>query len=187
VSAPTPTAWALLGHLRPFWGERRPSEVTPQLVDRFRRKTLAEAEALRAADQGRGEADGGALTRAPRRRRAGDAKAAAQAAQPAVDQRALIQTLATLLDVAVERSDVAFGANAARGPRRRIRLVQPAVRSFLEVDQVWALLDAASARERRLAEHRSDACPCGVILSSLTLGGRLPRGRRLTSPRKSCK
>ena len=43
--------WAL-SHLRPFWGERRPSEVTPQLVDRFRRKTLAEAEALRA-DQGR--------------------------------------------------------------------------------------------------------------------------------------
>jgi hypothetical protein len=39
--------WAI-AHLRLFWGNRRPSEVTPQLVDRFRRKKLAEAEALRA-------------------------------------------------------------------------------------------------------------------------------------------
>jgi integrase len=84
---------------------------------------------------------------------------------------ALIQTLATLLDVSMERSDVEFAANAARGPRRKIRIVRPALRSFLEVDQVWALLDAASARERRLSAHRSDAYPCRVILSSLTLGG----------------
>jgi integrase len=59
----------------------------------------------------------------------------------------------------------------ARGPRRKIRLVRPALRSFLEVDQVWALLDAASARERRLAADRPDAYGCRVILSSLTLGG----------------
>lgn len=39
--------WAI-AHLRPFWGDRRPSQVTPQLVDRFRRKKVAEAEALRA-------------------------------------------------------------------------------------------------------------------------------------------
>jgi hypothetical protein len=39
--------WAI-GHLRPFWGDLRPSEVTPQLVDRFRRQKVAEAEALRA-------------------------------------------------------------------------------------------------------------------------------------------
>jgi integrase len=83
----------------------------------------------------------------------------------------LIQTLATLLDVAMERSDVDFGANAARGPRRKIRLVRPALRSFLEVDQVWALLDAASERECRVADLRSDTYPCRVILSSLTLGG----------------
>lgn len=71
----------------------------------------------------------------------------------------------------MERSDVEFRANAARGPRRKIKLVQPSLRSFLEVDQVWALLDAASARERRLAAHRPDAYPCRLILSSLTLGG----------------
>jgi hypothetical protein len=38
--------WAI-AHLRPFWADRTPSEVTPQLVDRFRRRTVAEADALR--------------------------------------------------------------------------------------------------------------------------------------------
>lgn len=52
------------------------------------------------------------------------------------------------------RSDVDVAANVARGPRRRVKVVQPKARSFLEVDQVWALLDAATIRERRIAKYR---------------------------------
>ena len=83
----------------------------------------------------------------------------------------LIATLATLLDVAMERSDVEFTANAARGPRRNIRIQQPKFRSFLEVDQVWGLLDAATIREERARANRPDAYPARAILSTLTLGG----------------
>jgi integrase len=161
--------WAL-GHLRPFWGERRPSEVTPQLVDRFRRKTLAEAEALRA----RIKAGERPTEERSYVRRGDGVRVMRRQPRKALGPRSinsLIQTLATLLDVAMERSDVEFGANAARGPRRKIRFVQPALKSFLEVDQVWALLDAASERERRVADLRRDTYPCRVILSSLMLGG----------------
>jgi integrase len=161
--------WAI-AHLRPFWGDRRPSEVTPQLVDRFRRKKVAEAEALRA----RIEAGERPMEERFYVRRSDRARVRRRQRRKPLSPRSintLIQTLATLLDVAMERSDVEFAANAARGPRRKIRLVRPALRSFLEVDQVWALLDAASARERRLAADRPDAYRCRVILSSLTLGG----------------
>ena len=83
----------------------------------------------------------------------------------------LIQTLATLLDVAMERSDVLLAVNATRGRRRKIKVVQPKLRSFLEVDQVWALLDAAAVRERRITIYRASVYPGRVILSLLTLGG----------------
>jgi integrase len=161
--------WAI-AHLRPFWGDRRPSEVTPQLVDRFRRKKVAEGEALRA----RLAAGERPVEERSYVRRSDGARVIRRQSRKPLGPRSinsLIQTLASLLDVAMERSDVEFAANAARGPRRRIKIVQPRLRSFLEVDQVWALLDAASARERRLAADRQDAYPCRVILSGLTLGG----------------
>jgi integrase len=161
--------WAI-GHLRPFWGDRRPSQVTPQLVDRFRRMKVAEAEALRA----RIEAGERPLEERSYVRRGDGARVSRRQARKPLGPRSinsLIQTLASLLDVAMERADVEFRANAARCPRRRIKVVQSRLRSFLEVDQVWALLDPASARERRLAAHHPDAYPCRVIISVLTLGG----------------
>jgi integrase len=161
--------WAI-AHLRPFWGDRRPSEVTPQLVDRFRRQKVAEAETLRA----RLAAGERPVEERSYVRRSDGARVIRRQPRKPLGPRSIntmIQTLATLLDVAMERSDVAFQANAARGPRRKIKIVQPRLRSFLEVDQVWALLDAASARERRLAAQHPDAYRCRVILSSLTLGG----------------
>jgi integrase len=66
---------------------------------------------------------------------------------------------------------VHLAVNAARGRRRKIKVVQPKLRSFLEVDQVWALLDAAAIRERRITLYRASAYPRRVILSLLTLGG----------------
>lgn len=92
--------------------------------------------------------------------------------------------LATLLDVAMERPDVELRANAARGPRRKVKVSQPTERSFLEVDQVWALLDAARMRERQAAKFTECPYPARVLVSTLTLAGLriseecgLPRGR----------
>jgi integrase len=161
--------WAI-GHLRPFWGERTPSEVSPQLVDRFRRKKLAEAEGLRARI-----AAGERPTEVRRYRRPTDGVvvAAPQPRRPlsAGSVNALIQMLATLLDVAMERTDVELRANPARGRRRKIKVTQPAARSFLEVDQVWALLDAASMREREAAAHTAHPYPARALISTLTLAG----------------
>lgn len=161
--------WAI-GHLRPFWADRTPSEVSPQLVDQFRRKTVAEADGLReriAAGERPVE------ERAYRRRSDGVIVNRRQPRKPLSPRsiNTLIQTLATLLDVAMERSDVDLAVNAARGRRRKIKIVQPKLRSFLEVDQVWALLDAAAIRERRIAAYHPHVYPGRVILSLLTLGG----------------
>jgi integrase len=161
--------WAI-GHLRPFWAERTPSAVTTELIDRFRRKTIAEADGLRAriaaGDQPLEE-------RAYRRRSDGALVNRKQPRKPLSPRsiNTLIQMLATLLDVAMERSDVDLAVNAARGRRRKIKIVQPKLRSFLEVDQVWALLDAAALRERRIAVYRPYVYPGRVIVSMLTLGG----------------
>jgi integrase len=83
----------------------------------------------------------------------------------------LVDTVATLLDVAMERSDVELTVNAARGRWRKLKVVQPKLRSFLEVDQVWALLDAAAVRERRISANRPGIYPGRVILSLLALRG----------------
>lgn len=171
VSERTLTAdrWAI-GHLRSFWGERTPSEVSPQLIDRFRRRTIAAADGLR---QRIAAGERPLEERAYRRRSDGVGVNRKQPRKPLSPRsiNTLIQTLAMLLDVAMERSDVDLTVNAARGRRRKIKIVQPKLRSFLEVDQVWALLDAAAIRERRIAAYRPYVYPGRVIVSMLTLGG----------------
>lgn len=161
--------WAI-GHLRDFWAPRTPSEITPQLVDRFRRQKVAEATGLReriAAGERPTE------TRTYRRRSDGAVVTVDQPRKPlsASSINALIQMLATLLDVAMERPDVELRANAARGSRRKVKVSQPTERSFLEVDQVWALLDAATMRERHAAAFTQHPYPARALVSTLTLGG----------------
>jgi hypothetical protein len=41
----------------------------------------------------------------------------------------------------------------------------PSSERFVEVDQVWALLDAAAVRERRITVYRASVYPGRVILS----------------------
>jgi integrase len=162
-------AWAIR-HLRPFFGDRKPSEVTPQLVDAFRRQTVAEADGLRqriAAGERPME------ERSYRRPSDGILVHRKQPRKPLGPRsiNTMVDTVATLLDVAMERSDVELTVNAARGRRRKLKVVQPKLRSFLEVDQVWALLDASAVRERRISANRPDIYPGRVILSLLSLGG----------------
>jgi integrase len=58
--------------------------------------------------------------------------------------RSLIATLAAILDEAVE--DELIDRNPARGKRMRIRVPKP-VRSFLELDELAALIDAAESQD----------------------------------------
>jgi hypothetical protein len=159
VSARTLDAdkWAI-EHLRAFFGDRRPSDVTPQLVDLFRRQKVAEADGLR---QRIAEGDRPLEERSYRRRSDGVVVHRKQPRKPLGPRfiNTLVDTLATLLDVAMERSDVELTVNAARGRRRKLKVVQPKLRSFLEVDQVWALLDAAAIRERRITTYRPEVYP----------------------------
>jgi integrase len=161
--------WAI-GHLRLFWGHRRPSEATPQLVDQFRRQKVAEAVALqkRIEDGERPLED-----RCYVRKSDGVRVQWKQPRRPlsARSINRLIAMLATLLDVAMERSDVEFTANAARGLRRKLKVQQPKFRTFLEVDQVWGLLDAAVIRQDHARGYHSYAYPARAILPLLTLGG----------------
>jgi integrase len=71
----------------------------------------------------------------------------------------------------MERPDVELRANAARGSRRKVKVSPPTERSFLEVDQVWALLDAARIRERHAASFTESPYPARALVSTLTLGG----------------
>ncbi len=73
----------------------------------------------------------------------------------------LIKLLAMILDEAVE--DEIIDRNPARGKRMRIRVPKPA-RSFLELDELAALLDAATTQDALptfpalvLAEHGTQA------------------------------
>jgi hypothetical protein len=75
--------WAI-AHLRPFWGDRHPSGATPQLVDRFRRGKVAEAEALRARIEAGERPMEEMLVCASQRRRAGHPQAGAQATELAL-------------------------------------------------------------------------------------------------------
>jgi integrase len=161
--------WAI-GHLRDFWASRTPSQITPQLVDRFRRQKVAEATGLRERIAA---GDSPTETRTYRRRSDGAVVTAVQARKPlaASSINALIQMLATLLEVAMERPDVELRANAARGSRRKVKVSQPTERSFLEVDQVWALLDAATMREHDAAAFTKHPYPARALISTLTLGG----------------
>lgn len=63
----------------------------------------------------------------------------------------VLDLFAQVLDDAVEYELLAV--NPARGRRRRMKVARPA-RSFLEADQLVALLDAAGAWEAKLPEHQ---------------------------------
>lgn len=78
----------------------------------------------------------------------------------------VLDLLAQVLDDAVEYGLV--DTNAARGKRRRMRVPRPR-RTFLEPDQVIALLDSAGAWEASLPAHRR--CGRRAMLACLTLAG----------------
>jgi integrase len=127
--------WALSGHLLPFFAPFKSSQITVALVEQFKTAKLREREAATKA-------------------RAADPKARVS---PGLSNRSINSTLRVLgqvLDHAVELGYM--DTNPARGRKRRLKAGKPR-RTWLEVDELRALLDAAG-------DHRA-------LLSTMALGG----------------
>ena len=126
--------WALSGHLLPVFADLRPSEITVALVKRYTAAKQAERERQLAAIAEWRKADSAECGRMP---------------SPGLGRSSINKTLkvlAQLLDDAVE--DGYVETNVARGRRRRLKADKPK-RTWLELDQVQALL-AAAGKDRAL-------------------------------------
>ncbi|HEX8745122.1 MAG TPA: site-specific integrase [Thermoleophilaceae bacterium] len=120
----------LTGHLLPYFGRYRLDEIDRQLCLEFKARKVREAAELREA------IEAGADIRDRRNRR--------RVPLSASTIRKLIGLLAAILDDAVE--DELIERNPARGKRMRVRVPKPA-RSFLELDELAALIEAAAAQD----------------------------------------
>jgi hypothetical protein len=117
-------------HLLPFFGARRLDEIDADLCLAFKAEKMREARDLRAAIAA------GAELRDERNRR--------RVPLGPSSLRKLIDTLATILDDAIE--DGHIERNPARGKRMRLRVPRPP-RSFLELDELVALIEAAAGQD----------------------------------------
>ncbi len=152
--------WRLDIHLLPFFGAHRLDEIDADLCLAFKAHKLREAAELRAA------LDAGAEIRDHRGRRAVPLGASSV--------RKLIDTLAALLDDAIE--DGHIDHNPARRKRMKVRVPKPK-RTFLEMDELAALLDAASKQDAPLnddAPRLADVGPTTRLVAHLLAQGKRP-------------
>src|SRR4051794_1200596 len=126
--------WRLARHLLPFFGEYRLDEIDSDLCLAFKAHKLREAAELRAAIAA------GAVLRDKNNRR--------QRPLGPASIRKLVDCLATILDEAIE--DEHIDCNPARVRRMRVKVPKPA-RTFLEMDELVALTDAAAEQDARQA------------------------------------
>src|SRR4051794_13824495 len=122
--------WRLTAHLLPFFGPYPLDEIDRQLCLRFKEVKLREADELRAAIAA------GAVLRDRHGRRLRPLGLASL--------KKLTETLAAILDEAIE--DEHIERNPARGRRMRVRAPKPP-RTFLERDELVALIDAAGGQD----------------------------------------
>jgi integrase len=122
--------WRLKGHLLPFFGPRRLDEIDAELCLAFKAQKMKESRDLR------GDIAAGADVRDERNRR--------RVPLGPASIRKLITCLAAILDDAIE--DGHIERNPARTKRMRVRVPRPQ-RSFLELDELRALMDAAASQD----------------------------------------
>jgi integrase len=144
--------WRICGHLLPFFAEDRLDRIDRQRCLAFKAHKLGEAQELRRA------LAAGADIRDRRGRRAVPLGPASL--------RKLIDTLAAILDDAVE--DELIDRNPARGKRMRVRVPKPK-RTFLEMDELAALLDAAASQDGPLRYPRAPEGLSGTAASVASL------------------
>lgn len=128
--------WRLSRHLLPYFASYRLDEIDRKLCIAFKAHKLQEAAELRAA------LDAGADIRDGRGRR--------KVPLGASSMRKLIDTLAAILDDAVE--DELITQNPARGKRMRVKVPKPR-RSFLEIDELVAIIEAADQQDNPARAH----------------------------------
>jgi integrase len=150
----------LANHLLPFFGEYRLDEIDADLCLAFKTHKLKEAAELRRA------IDAGAVLRDRRGRRVRPLGLAMI--------RKLADCLGTILDEAVE--DRHLERNPARSRRMRIKVPKPA-RTFLEMDELVALTDAAGEQDARftrstLAVRPSPGSTAAKVAERWTAGRR---------------
>jgi integrase len=120
----------LRNHLLPFFGNHRLDEIDTEMCIAFKAEKIREARQLEAD-----LAAGADLRDAYNRRRVPLGPASI---------RKLIDALTAILDDAIE--DGHIERNPARTKRMRVRVPKPA-RTFLEADELRALIDAAEAQD----------------------------------------
>ncbi len=132
--------WRLSAHLLPFFRDYALDQIDRALCLEFKAHKLREAHELREA------IEAGAEIRDQRGRR--------RVPLSPASIRKLIDTLAALLDDAIEDGHIAH--NPARGKRMRVRVPKPK-RTFLEMDELACLLDAAATQDQPLSQPRPAA------------------------------
>ena len=127
--------WCIERHLLPVFGDSLVEEIDRAQCLRFKARLVSDARQLREAiDAGRDPRDGRGRRRVP----LGPASI-----------RKVLRTLAAILDDAVE--DELIDINPARGKRMRVKVPKPE-RTFLEMDELALLLDAAGAQDLPLRD-----------------------------------
>lgn len=123
--------WQLTSHLLPFFRDHRLSEVTIQEVDRYRHEKVRARDRIRDA-QTHGQ----------------------QLSQRPVGNTTINKTIARLAQILDEAIEYGWlDTNPARGRRRRLPRSRPE-QTFLELDEVVSLLDAAGELEREARDDR---------------------------------
>jgi integrase len=123
--------WCIARHLLPVFGDCSVEEIDRARCLRFKAQLLSDARELREAlEAGRDVRD----ERGRRRRPLGPASI-----------RKVVTAMGAILDDAVE--DELIESNPARGKRMRVRVPKPN-RTFLEMDELALLLDAAGIQDR---------------------------------------
>ena len=153
--------WRLARHLLPFFGEYRLDEIDARLCVAFKAHKLREAAELRAA------LAAGADLRDRNGRR--------QRPLGPASIRKLIDCLAAILEEAIE--DELIDRNPARGRRMRMKVPKPA-RTFLEMDELVALTDAAGEQDAPQRSEDRDGEP--QARSAAAVAARWARGMRPT-------
>jgi integrase len=145
--------WRLSDHLLPHFAKHRLTAITVEEVDRYRRAKVREAKALEAARAKNLANPEDKRKRLPRPMSNGSINKT-------------IRLLATILELALEYGHI--DRNPAQGRKRLLKESKPS-RSYLQPDQVAALLSAAAKLD---ADARSgDTGRRRPLLAVLTLAG----------------
>ena len=148
--------WRLTDHLLPRFADHALTAITVEEVDRYRAAKVRESERLaieREAEQAKPPEK---RTRVPRPLSPGSINKT-------------IRLLATILEQAVEYGYI--DRNPAAGRKRLLRESKPS-RSYLQPDQVAALLEAAGELDAEAMERtRDDTGRRKPLLATLTLAG----------------